>query len=443
MRYFAFSLVLTICFIGCPNPPDPEPERDTRIYLELIDTWTTSTTLRVSVEDTTSSWGFTLNRDGLIVYESNVLGKDTTIIDGDLEPNREYSYRVYFSENGVIRDSSLALNLTTMDTTDHNFVWSIDTLGDNNISALLDVAIINKNNIWAVGEIETDSGRYNNAHWDGFKWVLERTFTSAMLHSISFISENDIWVSAGTPTHWNGLDWQLYHLWDLGVLDLDDGDVKYCWGTSSSNMYFVGSKGTIVHYNGSSFEKMETGTQITLLEIDGTDDGEHVIVTGYDYVGELSGQSIVLKLEDGQWNTLFQSDDYSGNIQEGDYGRFASMDVIGDTAYFATSATDLLKYNLKTEELQVMLKYRSPIFGRSDKYLKGTAPNDLFFLSIEKELIHYNGISYHTNNILNEAFSSGSGRFKPYGMRSQNGIVCIVGETQIGLRGIIVTGIKY
>ena len=53
-----------------------------------------------------------------------------------------------------------------MDTTSHNFIWEIDTLGIGG-SYLNDVAIIDENNIWVVGNIETDTATYNAAHWDG------------------------------------------------------------------------------------------------------------------------------------------------------------------------------------------------------------------------------------------------------------------------------------
>ena len=45
------------------------------------------------------------------------------------------------------------LTVTTMDTTSHNFTWQSWTFGDIGSSVLYDVAIINENNIWAVGEI--------------------------------------------------------------------------------------------------------------------------------------------------------------------------------------------------------------------------------------------------------------------------------------------------
>ena len=39
------------------------------------------------------------------------------------------------------------------DTTSHNFTWETWTFGEHSSSVLNDVAIIDENNIWAVGEI--------------------------------------------------------------------------------------------------------------------------------------------------------------------------------------------------------------------------------------------------------------------------------------------------
>jgi hypothetical protein len=54
-------------------------------------------------------------------------------------------------------------------------VWEIDTLGSPDGSNwLYDVAIIDENNVWVVGEIEDDSGKFNAAHWNGGEWELIR-----------------------------------------------------------------------------------------------------------------------------------------------------------------------------------------------------------------------------------------------------------------------------
>ncbi|NOX65840.1 MAG: hypothetical protein GXO85_08580 [Chlorobi bacterium] len=77
-----------------------------------------------------------------------------------------------------------------MDTTSHNFAWETYTFGGvNGSSYLKDVAIINENNIWAVGEIHTEETDqfdsngvwvkpYNAIHWDGSTWELKRILSS-------------------------------------------------------------------------------------------------------------------------------------------------------------------------------------------------------------------------------------------------------------------------
>ena len=72
---------------------------------------------------------------------------------------------------------------------------------------LYDVAIINENNIWAVGEImiadtsQNGYTTYNAVHWDGSEWELKRipyyyngqTFYHGHYKAIFAFNENDIW----------------------------------------------------------------------------------------------------------------------------------------------------------------------------------------------------------------------------------------------------------
>ena len=171
------------------------------------------------------------------------------------------------------------------DTTSHNFSWTIDTIGIYG-SYLKDVAIISGNDIWAVGEIHTDETDrwnedstewippFNSVHWDGQTWIPTRIETNyngrityPPLEGVFAFSENDIWASSGIPRHWDGKKWTLYHLWDMGILNQSDGGVHKIWGHSSNNLYFVGRKGTIVHYDGQSWQRLESGTDLHIGDI--------------------------------------------------------------------------------------------------------------------------------------------------------------------------------
>ena len=143
---------------------------------------------------------------------------------------------------------------------------------------------------------------YNAAHWDGEEWELLGLGSNTLdLNSIHYFSNEDIWICSGIPFHWNGQEWIRYHLWDMGVLGPNDGGVTQIWGTSSSNIYFAGNKGSIVYFNGIYFTKMESGTEINLLDINGLD--EIIYITGYNV--DNYGHSVALVNETGTWETLY------------------------------------------------------------------------------------------------------------------------------------------
>jgi len=267
--------------------------------------------LKVSVEDTSDSWTFGLTRNDSLLFSAEVTGADTVVRDGGLTPATEYRYRAYWMKNGEYADSSEEVLAVTMDTTSHNFVWTIDTLGDYG-SYLNDVAIIDENNVWVVGYIKTDSGTFNAAHWDGEEWELIKVLTGFTANtSIWYFSENNIWITSGLPIHWNGTEWTLFHLWDMGVLGPDDGGVTSVWASSPTNIYFVGRKGSIVHYDGSGFTRMESGTEVDLRDVWGTVNektGETVVwASGYD---DESPATALLVSRNGQWSSVYDATRY-------------------------------------------------------------------------------------------------------------------------------------
>jgi hypothetical protein len=175
------------------------------------------------------------------------------------------------------------VTVTTMDTTSHNFTWQTYTFGGvNGSSVLRDVAIINENDIWAIGEIHTadtdqfDSNGvwvdpYNAVHWDGNSWELKRALFSyqgtlmfSVISSILAFSSDDIWFEAGI--HWNGVSFETK------PFNIEfQSHVNSMWGTSSTDFYIVGNNGNIAHYNGSRWTKIESpagsGTSGTDLDI--------------------------------------------------------------------------------------------------------------------------------------------------------------------------------
>lgn len=189
------------------------------------------------------------------------------------------------------------INGNGQDTTSHNFNWQTWTFGEHSSSVLNDVAIIDENNIWAVGEIylndslgQPDPHAYNAVHWDGTNWELRKIYyygsCSAVeyppLRAIWAFSENNIILTnRGSIGFFDGNNVNL----DCRVNPLLTSAINKIWGTSSEDLYIVGNSGNIAHYNGTSWQKIESGTDLHLYDIYGDYseiDGNEILVTAAD-----------------------------------------------------------------------------------------------------------------------------------------------------------------
>ena len=221
---------------------------------------------------------------------------DTLIYDEGLLPNRAYAYQAELIKPQKPTLKSQTVTATTMDTTSHDFTWETFTFGGANGSSYLrDVAIINENDIWAVGEIHTswtdqwDSNGvwvqpYNAVHWNGQEWELKRIYfptvcgqqhlTPYPASAIFAFDDGQIWISSSGDK--------------IAVIEDNVQINKFClpssvsmsinamWGTSSSDFYVVGNNGNIAHYDGNGWEKIESGTGSAIQEVWGVNN----IITG-------------------------------------------------------------------------------------------------------------------------------------------------------------------
>ena len=304
------------------------------------------------------------------------------------------------------------------DTTSHDFSWTIDTIGTYG-SYLKDVAIIDENNIWAVGEIHTDeTDRYdslgiwqppfNAVHWQGTAWELLRIPAvdvvgvygrSPILTTFAFSSE-DIWFfsQAGSYARWDGSNWESQIVWEAV------GSITKMWGTSSQDMYFVGTNGSITHYDGQSWQRLESGTDLDLRDISGYQD--QVFITGHSDQYE----SIALELLNGTWMTRFSSSSYYGNPSSGDYGRMFSTVVLKDTAYIAAKS-GIVKFNYQNEKVTLVPDETALYSNSRIVKISGNDHNDLVLVDGWGAFIHYNDLSWFKDNFVFNHF--GEANFYP------------------------------
>jgi len=272
------SLILVLLFQSC-NTTEP-PQLIGSVKITEIDAAVIETYLNIQIENPSSDRKVIIERNGQQVISFVASKTDTAITDTGLTENTVYKYKAKLLEKGKAIGESNEISITTMQPTSHNFVWEKFTFGGGGGSSVLkDVAIIDENNIWAVGEIyikdqmgNDELQPYNAVHWDGSKWELKRiqfytvcgqqNRTPYPAKSIFAFSENDFWISAGDQiVRWDGNT-------EKTVMCLPTSFyINKIWGSSSSSVYAVGNGGNIAFYNGSSWYRIESGTNIDIHDI--------------------------------------------------------------------------------------------------------------------------------------------------------------------------------
>jgi len=279
------------------------------------------------------------------------------------------------------------------DTTSHDFSWTIDTIGTYG-SYLKDVAIINENNIWAVGEIHTDeTDRYdslgvwqppfNVVQWNGIKWNLIRTealgYGYGENYSVFAFNENDIWVCSGIPKHWDGNNWKFYGSTEGYVGGFR---ITKVWGTSSTDLYLVGTNGNITHYDGQSWQRLESGTDLYIGDIWGainpkTNEYEILVIASDQF--QNNGMK-VLKIENSSVIALPDS---------GLPWSLASIWFVQGRQYYLTGDGIFNTKDLYTSWQPVP---NQPLIYKSR--IRGNAVNDVIVVGGFGLVSHYNGSTW-------------------------------------------------
>jgi len=181
------------------------------------------------------------------------------------------------------------------DTTGHNFVWRVDTLGTY-VSTVRDVAIVDENNIWAVGEFykkhstfdSTVKDQYNAAHWNGVRWELKRVpievnygigyggivdTTFHPIYCVFVVNSKIIFSSGGVTLLENGRN----ELLRTPSFNEKAGENNFwsskIWAKDENNIWFVGPFGTIIYFNGTAFTKIPYDESVDFVDIWGDETG--------------------------------------------------------------------------------------------------------------------------------------------------------------------------
>jgi len=417
IKIFCIPFLITLAIaISCKeeppvNPPPPNPP-EAQATLTLQDKSCTDFWLRLELENFTLPVNLKLLRDNILQADiTGLKSNDTTIYINSLLPNKTYNFIAVVA--GIEQeDTSNQLQATTLDTTSHFFSYQTFELGEpltGNSSILYDVALIDANNIWAVGEIYvTDSiGQtvlYNAVHWGGVEWELKKIYfptvcgqpnlTPYPSRSIYAFDDGKIWMSSSgdkIAILENGIQTNQFCLPTSVSMS-----VNRIWGISSNDAHIVGNSGKIAHYQSGTWQQVPIKTELPLIDIYSADENEIYISGAYTpetkgvlLKGSSSGFSVMINSEVIDESQLFQKL----------YGELWSVWVDENSTVY-TGGNLLFRYKNNQWNYETSLP-ENFIGGNPGEYyrgfitsIRGNASNDYIIAGDRNTLKHFNGVTW-------------------------------------------------
>ncbi len=186
------------------------------------------------------------------------------------------------------------------------------------------------------------------------------------------------------PIHGDGSNWEIYDL--RSELD-PDLSLSTAWGANSKDVYFVGRNGSIAHYDGKSWKKIESGTEVNLTDVYGNEDGSIVWVCGRD--GRTS-ETVIVEIKNENVSIVLNT--YNGNPYSSLWVNGNEVTVVGNR---------IRRYQYKRKQIETYFAPISEIDGQSfypgdyTYSVRGKAKNDIFIAGENASLWHYNGSSWY------------------------------------------------
>jgi len=391
-------LLLFLLFLTQLSCSTTDPKLEPELKLELKDVSCTEAWLQLTTNNIQLPATINLLKNNAVAQTFSLSTQDSLLYIDSLLPNQTYKLLATMQQGNNVSNE---LNLTTLDTTSHNFTWQTFEFGiQTNISRLFDVAIINENDIWAVGEIYMNDSlgnsiSYNAAHWDGSSWELKRILYKGgfwVIRTVFAFNENDIWFS-GYMRYLNGT------YIELPIPNIIMGwSIIKLWGSNSNDLYVVGGAGSIANYNGNSWTKLESGTNLFLADI-AVNNSNELFTCGLN-MSTVDG--IIVMTENGtNFSTLIESD----NIPPAQlfkpklYGTISSVCFDQSNTLYA-AGNIVYQYKLGRWDYLRSLP-ENYIGGNPGAFYRGyvykiraTASNDIWIAGDRNTLKHFNGSTW-------------------------------------------------
>jgi hypothetical protein len=137
--------------------------------------------------------------------------------------------------------------------------WCVDQFlpGDTMAPSFTGVWSDGPTDVWAVGTRQSSTSSSENGfvfHWNGCAWASVPIASTAGFNDVWGTSTHDIWIvgSGGTSLHWNGATWSSV---TTGTTD----NLTNVSGSGSNDVWAIGISG-VIHWNGTAWAPSPGGT---------------------------------------------------------------------------------------------------------------------------------------------------------------------------------------
>ncbi len=396
-----------------------------------------------------------VNRDG-VTDISDIIRTVEIILDSDLSPD---DYELWLSDVNADETTDIIDIVITVfyivyqdgicpdgfsncpdtdteccqDTTVADFTWEVNVFSNaGGPYSIYDVAVINENDIWAVGEICTAEINlpeyyefFNAAHWNGLAWeylpisvplVNSQTggisgYCLCNITSVMPFGPDDIWFSYALNelTHQVGEYFEYFTC--TMPLDDDHTNASYAaWGSGPDDIYIGSQNGNIYYFDGS--ELSEFGIleyPFSITKICGSQDIAYIAARNMS--GEYTGQSIVAKVEDGILETVHYSPTFWPD-DENPVGGMEALWSFGGDAYIMARG-GLYYYSAEIDSFYLKTTYEEGGFANYGFIdMDGLNPNDIALVTNQGQVFHYNGLNWSVETTLSDEYDVYLSRMK-------------------------------
>lgn len=272
------------------------------------------------------------------------------------------------------------------DTTSHSISWRTDSLGYYS-SSLLDVWGVSPVSVYAVGRVNGEPPELGTylTHFDGVSWTVMKDDSllwwigGGVLAGIYGLADTSIFVvgsraSGPPPTgfagRWSKKGW-------VNISPDSTAPLYSVWMRSMNDVYACGARGTILHYDGRTWQTLQSGTSLDVWQITGLPTGE-IYAVASDYFNSYLG-SVILRISG---NSVIQDEFFPVGQKFGIWGT-------ENREAYATGEGTFHKSNGSPWDEIVTPNPRVAMWSVS-----GTAPNNVIVAGSYGGVIHWSGRSW-------------------------------------------------